>query len=78
MFLDVTKLTIDGGDYDMMIPFNQHPTITTVPNQSDIYSVRAAIVIKGVHIDEELGTMIERGYDIYENDGEPILDIQAL
>lgn len=78
LFRDVVEVVIDGGSYQMMMPFGQYPTITTVPNQSDIFSLRGAFVIKGVHIDEESGTIIERGYDIIANDGEPILDIQAL
>ena len=73
-----TAVELDGQELEHRIPFNRHPTTANVPNQSDIQSVRCGMVIKGVHIDEETGTMIERGTFIIENDGEPILDTQVL
>lgn len=64
MFRDVTSLIVGDQIPEFRMPFNRYPTITNVPNQSDLYSIRSGMSIKGVHLDEESGTIIERGWDV--------------
>jgi len=41
----------------------------------DLRSFQARCVIRGVHIAPEAGTIIEKGYIIYANDGEPSVEV---
>lgn len=65
-------------EYEVGVPFYGHPTYNTTPNPDDLSSLRAQVEIKGVHMDDEAGTIVERGWEITANDGEPTLDPQAL
>lgn len=86
LFRDVVSLRVDnvGGDpskgykeYEVGVPFHGHPVYNTAANKDDLTSLRAQVEIKGVHLDDEAGTVVERGWRITANDGEPTVDAQA-
>jgi hypothetical protein len=86
MFRDITfvRVDIDPNDpaqgykeYEFHLPFESYPRSVTIPNFSDLVSFFASCVIRGVHIDDEAGTIIERGWRITANDGEPVVDLQS-
>jgi len=64
-------------DYEFVMPWNGYPEANTDPNQSDLLSVTAQSHLRGVHIDENFGTIIERGWIITQNNGEPVLEVQT-
>ena len=79
MFRDVTSIIIKrdpddpGSDdmrYDIMIPFVGYPVIGQRPGFDNLYEMKSSCEIKGVHLDLESGTIIERGWRITDNDGE--------
>jgi len=86
LFRDVVSLRVDNiaGDpskgykeYEVGIPFYGHPTYNTAANKDGLTSLRAQVEIKGVHLDDEAGTIVERGWRITTNDGEPTVNVQA-
>lgn len=76
-FRDITEFVFDGDGYDFRIPFNRYPTIVNVPNQSDLYSIRSAFYVGGLHIYDDDRTMIERGWRVEYNNGEPVVEVQS-
>lgn len=78
LFRDVPYLPYGDERYWLMMPFNRYPAISNVPNQSDLYSVRAGCEIRGVHLDSYSDTIIDIGRQIIDNDGEPIVETQAI
>lgn len=67
-------LTVGNAEYDLEIPWRQEPSLTTMPNYSDIKGFASQIVVKGVMLDADGDTVVERGWRITDNDGEPELD----
>lgn len=78
LFRDVGYFSFQGRDLEFRMPFNQYPSVINVPNQSDLQSVRCGLSIRGVQVDDETGTMVERGTIVFENDGDPIIELQGL
>jgi hypothetical protein len=78
LFDDVPYLTIGDYRYDFRMPFARFPVSVNVPNHSDLYSVRAGCSVIGVHIDRVSGTIVERGWTLEDNDGEPVVEIQSM
>lgn len=79
MFRDVTNISIkrdpsdedsDDMTYDIKIPFVGYPEILQRPGFDNLYEMKSSCEIKGVHLDLESGTIIERGWRITDNDGE--------
>jgi len=86
MFRDITWLRVERDpsqpalgyvEYAVGIPFFGYPVYNTDPNKDDLNSMRAQVEIKGVHVDDEAGTIIERGWRITANDGEPVVEVQG-
>jgi len=63
-------------DYEMVLPFTGYPKSNIIPNHSDINSSRAVMEIRGVDLDDYDGTIISRGWKIFANDGEPMVQIE--
>jgi len=83
MFRDVTELRIDINpddpddgyyEYDFHMPWHGYPDVNSEANSHDLTGFRAICLLKGVHIDEEAGTVIERGWIVSANDGEPTVE----
>lgn len=70
-------LSVNGNEYDMEIPWGQEPAMTTLPNYSDVQGFASQLVVKGVMLDAVGDTIVERGWRITDNDGEPELDEMA-
>jgi len=62
--------------YELEMPFFGQPDYNTEPSTDDLRNFRATVQIRGVHIDSESGTIVERGWDLFAGDGEPVLDMQ--
>lgn len=78
LFRDVGYIEFDGRNLEFRMPFNQYPSVVNVPNQSDLQSVRCGLSIRNVHVDDGTGTMVDRGSIVFDNDGDPVVEIQAL
>ena len=65
-------------EYELDMPWNGYPEFETEPNISDLLSATMMCKVRGVHIDEDLGNIVERGWSIYSNDGEPTLELDLL
>lgn len=63
--------------YELDMPFSGQPDYNTEPSTDDLRNFRATVQIRGVHIDPEAGTIVERGADLFAGDGEPDLDTQG-
>jgi hypothetical protein len=75
---DVPELTVDADHrYHIWMPFDSYPIDTSSANMSDLHIVQAVCTIKGVHLDHEAAIIVERGWSLYDNDGMPLLDMQA-
>jgi len=64
-------------DYNLDLVWDGYPELETEPNISDLLSASMTCKIRGVHIDEESGTIVERGWRITQNDGDPVLESQG-
>lgn len=64
-------------DYEFEMPWDGYPDVNTDPTADDLKYARLMSVVRGVHIDEDFGTIIERGWIITQNSGEPVLQVQA-
>jgi len=64
--------------YELEMPFTGQPDYNTAPSTDDLRNFRAVVQIRGVHIDPEAGTIVERGWDLFAGDGEPVLDTQDI
>jgi hypothetical protein len=91
LFRDITEVRVldDPNDdpvnptgvykeYEIEMPWPFAPDIDDEPNDSDLFRMTAGVMIRGVHIDDEAGTIIERGWKVTSNDGEPTLDVQVI
>ncbi len=75
---DLVNPTGSYKDYEIEMPWPFAPDVDDSPNASDLFKATAGVVIRGVHIDYEAGTIIERGWKITENDGLPTTDMQPV
>jgi len=87
LFRDITTIsvlrdpsdpTLGSYEYEIEIPWTGFPSHNSDPNYSDLFHFESRLLIRGVHIDDEAGTIIERGWIITENDGEPSREIQPV
>lgn len=62
--------------YDLDMPWEAYPEIENEPNISNLMTASMMSVVRGVHIDEEFGNIVERGWKIFQNDGEPVVDLE--
>ncbi len=77
VLIDPSDPSSGTKDYEFVMPWSQYPDTNTDPTADDLMYATAQSVVRGVHIDEESGTIIERGWIITQNDGEPSTDIQS-
>lgn len=86
LFRDITEVRVPDlegqtepyKDYEIEMMRTFHPDIDDEPNRSDLYKSRAGVMIRGVHIDDADGTIIQRGWRITDNDGLPVVDMQSI
>lgn len=72
--LDLSKGT---KNYEFEPDWNSFPDMNSDPSADDlVYSV-SRCVVRGVQVDEDFGTIVERGWIITDNNGDPRLDFQA-
>jgi len=69
-------LTQGTKDYEFDLAWSGYPGLNTDPTAEDLMYATAQSVIRGVHIDEDSGTIIERGWIVTQNNGEPVLQVQ--
>jgi hypothetical protein len=60
-------------EYELDLPWEAYPELVTDPNRDDLVGLRTTCIIRGVQIDTEAGTLIERGWKVTTNDGEPTI-----
>ena len=75
--LPVTDAVGTVKTYEAKCPFDGQPEYNTEPSAVGLLSWSARFVIEGVHLDEDGGSVVERGWRTTANDGEPSLDAQA-
>ena len=82
LFRDVTHLVVardpaqpslGAVQYEFAMPWEGFPSIDAVPNQADLCSARSRCIVRGVHVDDEIGTIIERGWLVTSD---PAVDVQ--
>ncbi len=75
--IDPSDLSLGTKDYELEPDWNSFPALDSDPNSDDLLSTLSRCVVRGVHIDEEFGTILERGWIVTANDGTPVTDVQA-
>ncbi len=65
-------------DYEIEMPWPFAPDVDDEPNDSDLFRATAGVTIRGVHIDYEAGTIVERGWKITDNNGMPTTEVQRI
>lgn len=87
LFRDVTHIRVpldkdlpDGEytEYEIEMPWLFEPVTEDDPNSSDLFVARAGVVIHGVQVDSRDGTIVERGWRIFGNDGNPTLEVEVI
>lgn len=84
LFRDITEVRVTDfanqstpyKDYEIEMMWSFHPSNESVPNQDDLYEATAGVMIRGVHVDDDSGTVIQQGWRITANDELPVIDIQ--
>lgn len=70
---DAGYITIDSDrEHTMLIPADGVPAYDTSAQLDGLATATMRIIVKGVQIDDIDGTIIERGYDIYDTDGSEV------
>jgi len=77
-FRDLVRLDVGGLLYEVEIPWDAQPDFGSVPNFNDLHTFGARLLIRGVHLDDDPGTVILRGWDITANGGDPVMDVQVV
>jgi hypothetical protein len=62
--------------YELKCPFDGLPDYNTEPVAAGLFAWSGRFMIIGVQIDDEGGTIIQRGWRTTANDGEPTTDVQ--
>jgi hypothetical protein len=75
--IDPSDESLGFHEYEWEIPWANFPEVDSMPNTSDIIGFRARLQVKGVLFDASAETVIERGWDITDNDGDPSLYTEA-
>lgn len=87
MFRDINdiKILVDPADpskgyvfYEWEIDWSGYPEMSDAPNQDDLRGAKASIIVRGVHIDTEGGTIVQEGWIVFSNDGMPALETEDL
>lgn len=74
---DPSQPSLGSVSYEIEIPWNGYPGHNLEPNFSDLFRFESRLLIRGVHLDDEAGTIIERGWRITANDGEPVIESES-
>jgi len=86
LFRDIIHITIDVDpsdpargqvSYELDMPFGNQPDYNTAPALDDLRNFRTMCRIRGVHIDDESGTIVERGRELTVNGGNPVVNTQS-
>ncbi len=76
--VDPSDPTKGTKDYEFEMPWDGYPETNTDPTTDDLLFASLTCVVRGVHIDEDFGTIVERGWIVSGNDGYPTLESQPL
>jgi len=64
-------------DYEFRMDWGAYPDITSDPSTDDLMYASTTFFVRGVHLDEDVGTIVERGWIITQNNGDPVLQVQV-
>lgn len=87
LFRDITHIRVpvddaapdgDYTEYEISMPWLFEPDTEDDPNSSDLFVARAGVMIHGVQVDSRDGTIVQRGWRITANDGNPSLEVEVL
>jgi hypothetical protein len=70
---DPATPALGSYSYELDLPWDSYPDLVTDPNRDDLVGIRAACIVRGVQVDTEAGTLVERGMEVTTNAGEPTL-----
>jgi hypothetical protein len=65
-------------DYDLWMPSDGIPQPDLAPDILGLLNAQGGFSVRGVQIDDEAGTVIDRGWRITANDGDPTVETEAL
>jgi len=74
---DPTNPAAGTKDYEFRMSWDSYPDINSDPTTDDLMYAAATFFVRGVHIDEDIGTIVERGWIITQNNGDPVLQVQS-
>jgi hypothetical protein len=77
MDIDGSNPAAGSHEYEVEIPWEAYPCVTSVPGVDDIRAFRSQIIVRGLQIDSDGGTIIDRGWTIYAGSGEPTVTLEA-
>ena len=75
--IDPSVPTLGTKDYEFEMPWDGYPAFNTDPTADDLTYITLNSIVRGVHIDEDVGTIVERGWIVTQNNGDPVLQTQA-
>lgn len=75
---DPAQPALGSNEYEIEVRWEEYPDLNVSPNFSDLYSATSGLIIRGVHIDDESATIIDRGQTVWANDGDPVLETETL
>jgi len=78
VLIDPDQPDLGFHDYEIEIDWARYPQMDSAPNYSDLSSSTFGLVVRGVHVDDESGTILERGMNIWANDGYPTSESELL
>lgn len=73
---DPSDPTLGSVSYKIEVPWSGYPSHNLEPNYSNLFHFESRLLIRGVQLDDEAGTIIERGWRITANDGEPEVETE--
>lgn len=77
LFRDLPWLTVGAVRYEVEVDWERYPDLAATPSFSDVEGFASGLVIRGVHLDDDSATFIERGWSVTANGGDPTLDVET-
>jgi len=75
---DPTDPAAGTKDYEIRMAWDAYPEVNSDPTTDDLMYAATTFFVRGVHLDEDVGTIVERGWSITQNNGDPVLQIQSI
>jgi hypothetical protein len=77
LFRDLPWVQVGQARYEVEVDWNAHPDMAATPGYSDLEGFTAGLLIRGVHLDDDSATLVERGWSVTSNGGNPTLDVET-